>query len=344
MTDNKLIRNSTAEFLIFTSQDGKDSIETRYENETIWLTQKLIAELFEVDISTVNEHLKNIYKNEELDGISTIGKFPIVQKEGSRNVKRMVAFYNLNTIISVGYRVNSLRATQFRQWATKVLREFAIKGFVLDKKRLENGSYLNENYFEQLLAEIREIRLSERKFYQKVTDIYATSLDYSKDAKTTKDFFAKVQNKLHFGIHGNTAAELIYKRADSQKEKMGLTSWKNSPDGKILKTDVSIAKNYLTKDELESLGRIVNAYLDLAEERAKRKIPMTMQDWAKRLDLFLEYDDRAVLQDAGKITTEIAKDKAETEFEKYRITQDRLFESDFDKLILKQLENRGGDE
>ena len=203
---------------------------------------------------------------------------------------------------------------------------------------------MNENYFEQLLAEIREIRLSERKFYQKVTDIYATSLDYSKDAKTTKDFFAKVQNKLHFGIHGNTAAELIYKRADSQKEKMGLTSWKNSPDGKILKTDVSIAKNYLTKDELESLGRIVNAYLDLAEERAKRKIPMTMQDWAKRLDLFLEYDDRAVLQDAGKITTEIAKDKAETEFEKYRITQDRLFESDFDKLILKQLENRGGDE
>jgi hypothetical protein len=339
MSKNKLIRNSTAEFLIFTAQDSKNSIEARYENETIWLTQKLIAELFEVDISTVNEHLKNIYKNAELDKNSTIGKFPIVQKEGNRNVKRTVAFYNLDAIISVGYRVNSVRATQFRQWATKVLREFAIKGFVLDKKRLENGSYLNENYFEELLAEIREIRLSERKFYQKVTDIYTTSLDYNKDAKTTKEFFAKVQNKLHFGIHGHTAAELIYKRADSEKDKMGLTSWKNSPDGRIFKTDVSIAKNYLTKDEIESLGRIVNAYLDLAEERAKRKIPMTMQDWAKRLDLFLEYDDRAVLKDAGKITAEIAKDRAETEFEKYRIVQDRLFESDFDKLIMKQLKN-----
>lgn len=341
---NKLIRNSTAEFLIFTTQDGENSIEARYKNETIWLTQKLIAELFEVDISTINEHLKNIYKNGELDESSTVGKFPIVQKEGNRSVKRTVVFYNLDAIISVGYRVNSVRATQFRQWATKVLREFAIKGFVLDKKRLENGSYLNENYFEELLAEIREIRLSERRFYQKVTDIYATSLDYNKDAKTTKEFFAKVQNKLHFGIHGHTAAELIHKRADSEKDKMGLTSWKNSPDGKILKTDVTIAKNYLTKDEMESLGRIVNAYLDLAEERAKRKTPMTMQDWAKRLDLFLEYDDRAILQDAGKITAEIAKDKAESEFEKYRIVQDRLFESDFDKLIMEQLKNGGSDE
>lgn len=320
---NKLIRNSTAEFLIFTNQDGKNSIEARYENETIWLTQKLIAKLFEVDISTINEHLKNIYKNGELDESSTIGNFPIVQKEGNRNVKRTVVFYNLDAIISVGYRVNSVCATQFRQWATKVLREFAIKGFVLDKKRLENGSYLNENYFEELLAEIREIRLSERRFYQKITDIYATSLDYNKDAKTTKEFFAKVQNKLHFGIHGHTAAELIYKRADSEKDKMGLTSWKNSPEGKILKIDVAIAKNYLTKDEMESLGRIVNAYLDLAEERAKR------------LDLFLEYDDRAILQDAGKITAEIAKDKAESEFEKYRIVQDQLFESDFDKLIME---------
>lgn len=341
---NKLIRNSTAEFLIFTTQDGENSIEARYKNETIWLTQKLIAKLFEVDISTINEHLKNIYKNGELDESSTVGKFPIVQKEGNRSVKRTVVFYNLDAIISVGYRVNSVRATQFRQWATKVLREFAIKGFVLDKKRLENGSYLNENYFEELLAEIREIRLSERRFYQKVTDIYATSLDYNKDAKTTKEFFAKVQNKLHFGIHGHTAAELIHKRADSEKDKMGLTSWKNSPDGKILKTDVTIAKNYLTKDEMESLGRIVNAYLDLAEERAKRKTPMTMQDWAKRLDLFLEYDDRAILQDAGKITAEIAKDKAESEFEKYRIVQDRLFESDFDKLIMEQLKNGGSDE
>ncbi|MBC8213851.1 MAG: virulence RhuM family protein [Candidatus Marinimicrobia bacterium] len=331
--DQQLIRNSTAEFLIFTSQEGENSIEARYEDETIWLTQKLIAELFEVDISTINEHLKNIYKNNELDEISTIGKFPIVQKEGNRNVKRTVAFYNLDAIISVGYRVNSIRATQFRQWATKVLREFAIKGFVLDKKRLENGTYLNENYFEELLAEIREIRLSERKFYQKVTDIYATSFDYNKDAHTTREFFAKVQNKLHYGVHKHTAAELIYKRADSTKDKMGLSSWKNSPEGKILKTDVSIAKNYLSKDELEELGRIVNAYLDLAEVRAKRNIPMTMQDWAKRLDLFLEYDDRAVLKSAGSISAEIAKDKAESEFEKYRIVQDKLFESDFDKEI-----------
>ena len=344
MSNKKLIRNSTAEFLIFTAQDGKNSIEARYEDETIWLTQKLIAELFEVDISTVNEHLKNIYSDGELNENSTIGKFPIVQKEGNRDVKRIIAFYNLDAIISVGYRVNSLRATQFRQWATKVLREFSIKGFVLDKERLENGSYLNENYFEELLAEIREIRLSERRFYQKITDIYTTSLDYNKDAKTTRLFFAKVQNKLHFGIHGHTAAELIHKRADSQKEKMGLSSWKNSPDGKILKTDVSIAKNYLRKDELESLGRIVNAYLDLAEERAKRKIPMTMQDWAERLDLFLEYDDRAILTNAGKITAQIAKDKAVSEFEKYRIVQDRLFESDFDKLIMKELENGDSNE
>ena len=344
MSKNKLIRNSTAEFLIFTAQEGKNSIEARFENETIWLTQKLMAELFEVDISTVNEHLKNIYKSGELNENSTIGNFPIVQREGRRNVKRSVLFYNLDAIISVGYRINSLRATQFRQWATKVLREFAIKGFVLDKKRLENGNYLGVDYFEELLAEIREIRLSERRFYQKITDIYATSLDYNKDAKTTRLFFAKVQNKLHFGIHGHTAAELIHKRADSQKEKMGLSSWKNSPDGKILKTDVSIAKNYLRKDELESLGRIVNAYLDLAEERAKRKIPMTMQDWAERLDLFLEYDDRAILKSAGKITAQIAKDKAESEFEKYRIVQDRLFESDFDKLIMKELENEGSNE
>jgi len=236
--------------------------------------------------------------------------------------------------------VNSVRATQFRQWATKVLRQFAIKGFVLDKTRLENGSYLNEDYFEELLSEIREIRLSERKFYQKVTDIFPTSLDYNKDAVTTRSFFARVQNKLHFGIHGNTAAELIYIRVDSTKDKMGLTNWKNSPDGKIVKTDVSIAKNYLAKEELESLGRIVNAYLDLAEERAKRKIPMTMEDWAKRLDLFLEYDDRAVLKDAGKISAEIAQNKAESEFEKYRIVQDQLFLSDFDKMILGELNKK----
>ncbi|MEK6858074.1 MAG: virulence RhuM family protein, partial [Nanoarchaeota archaeon] len=238
-------------------------------------------------------------------------------------------------IISVGYRVNSPRATQFRIWATKVLKQFAIKGYVLDKKRLENGNFLNQNYFDELLADIREIRLSERNFYQKITDIYATSLDYNKNAETTKEFFAKVQNKLHYAIHKNTAPELIMNRANAKKEYMGLTSWKNSPEGKIIKTDVSIAKNYLTKEELESLGRIVSAYLDLAEERAKRKIPMTMEDWTKRLDLFLEFDEREILKNPGKITAEIAKQHAESEFEKYRIVQDRLFESDFDKLVEK---------
>ena len=334
---NKLIRNSTTEFLMFTAQAGENSIEARYEDETIWLSQKLMATLFEVDVRTINEHLKNIYKQEEQTEEATIRKFRIVQIEGKREVSRDVSFYNLEAIISVGYRVNSIRATQFRQWATKILKDFAIKGFVLDKKRLENGSYLNEDYFEELLAEIREIRLSERKFYQKVTDIYATSLDYNKDAVTTRAFFAKVQNKLHFGIHGHTASELIHKRADSNKDKMGLTSWKNSPDGKIIKTDVSVAKNYLNKTELESLGRIVNAFLDLAENRAKRNIPMSMQDWAKRIDQFLEFDDREILKDGGRISAQIAKEKAETEFEKYRIIQDRLFESDFDREI-KNLE------
>lgn len=338
-SNNKIqIRNSTAEFLIFTSQSGEKSIEARFEDETIWLSQKLLAELFDVGINTINYHLKEIYKLEEIEENRTIRKFRIVQTEGNRQVERMVDFYNLDAIISVGYRVNSVRATQFRQWATQILKEFAVKGFVLDKKRLENGTYLNKNYFDELLAEIREIRLSERNMYQKVTDIYATSIDYNKDAVTTKEFFSKVQNKLHYGIHGNTAAELIYKRADSQKEKMGLTSWKNSPAGKILKTDVSVAKNYLTKDELESLGRIVNAYLDLAEERAKRNIPMTMEDWAKRLDLFLEFDDREVLKNAGKISAKIAKEYAESEFERYRIVQDQLFQSDFDKLMI-EIEN-----
>jgi len=256
-----------------------------------------------------------------------------IQKEGNRNIERDVEFYNLDAIISVGYRVNSPRATQFRIWATTVLKQFAIKGYVLDKKRLENGNFLNQNYFDELLAEIREIRLSERNFYQKITDIYATSLDYDKNAETTREFFAKVQNKLHYAIHKHTAPELIVKRADSQKEYMGLTSWKNSPEGKIFKTDVSIAKNYLTKEELESLGRIASAYLDLAEERAKRKIPMTMEDWAKRLDLFLKFDEREILENAGKITAEIAKEFAESEFEKYRIVQDRLFRSDFDRLV-----------
>ncbi len=326
----KLIRNSTAEFLIFTSQAGEGSIEVRIENETVWLTQKLIAELFGKGRSTITEHLRNIFDEAELVENSVCREF---RHTGSDGKRYQTKFYNLDAIISVGYRVNSKRATQFRQWATQVLREFAIKGYVLDNKRLENGTFLGEDYFERLLAEIREIRLSERRFYQKITDIYATSLDYNKDAEATKSFFARVQNKLHFGIHGHAASELIMQHVDSDKTNMGLTSWSNAPDGKVIKTDVNIAKNYLNKDELESLGRIVNAYLDLAEERAKRDIPMTMEDWSKRLDLFLEFDEREILQDAGTVTTKISKDFAESEFEKYRIVQDRIFKSDFDKLL-----------
>jgi hypothetical protein len=338
---NKLtIRNSTAEFLIFTQQAGESGIEVRYEEGTIWLTQKRMAELFDVTTANVNIHLKNIYEEKELVQNLTIKEFLIVKKEGERQVSRSVDHYNLDAIISVGYRVNSKRATQFRQWATHVLREFSIKGFVLDKKRLENGSFLGEDYFESLLEEIREIRLSERRFYQKITDIYATSVDYNKNAPTTRDFFAKVQNKLHYAIHGYTASELILNRADSNKPHMGLTNWEHSPDGKILKTDVPIAKNYLTAEELDSLGRIVNTYLELAEDRARRKIPMTMEDWATRLDKFLEFDEREILQNAGKISAKIAKDHAESEFERYRIIQDRLFESDFDKemkTIMEQM-------
>lgn len=332
--NSPLIRNSTVEFLIFTGQAGEQSIEARYDDETIWLTQKLMAELFDVTVPTINEHLKNIFSCSELEKDSVIRKFRITATDGkSYNTN----FYNLDAIISVGYRVNSVRATQFRQWATQVLREFAIKGYVLDRKRMENGAFLGEDYFERLLAEIREIRLSERKFYQKITDIYATSIDYNRDAPTTKAFFAKVQNKLHFSIHGFTAAELIAQRADSSKTNMGLSTWEKAPDGKILKTDVSVAKNYLSQEELEALGRIVNAYLELAEERAMRNIPMTMEDWAKRLDAFLEFTERDILQNSGKISANIAKKHAESEFEKYRIVQDHLFESDFDKAV-KQIE------
>lgn len=331
-----IIRNSTAEFLIFTQQAGEGGIEVRYEDGSIWLTQKLMGELFDVTPSAINQHLKNIFEAQELVQNSVIKKFLTTASDGkSYNTQ----FYNLDAIISVGYRVNSKRATQFRQWATQVLSEFSIKGFVLDKKRLENGSFLGEDYFEQLLQEIREIRLSERRFYQKITDIYATSVDYNKNAPTTRDFFAKVQNKLHYAIHGHTASELVLERADSNKPHMGLTSWAHSPNEKILKTDVPVAKNYLTAEELESLGRIVNAYLELAEDRARRQIPMTMEDWATRLDKFLEFDERDVLKNAGKISAKIAKDHAESEFEKYRIVQDRLFESDFDKEIKAMTEN-----
>ena len=329
---DKQIRNSTAEFLIFTSQNKEDSIEVKVFDETVWLTQNMIAELFDKGRTTITEHLKNIFESEELDEKSVCREFRHTANDGKTyNTK----YYNLDAIISVGYRVNSKKATQFRQWATSVLKEFAIKGFVLDKKRLENGSFLGQNYFDRLLEEIREIRVSERVFYQKLTDIYSTSVDYNKDDETTKNFFAKVQNKLHFAIHGQTAAELIFNRVNSDKEKMGLTSWDNAPDGKILKSDVTIAKNYLSRDELESLGRVVNAFLDLAEDRAKRNIPMTMEDWATRLDKFLDADDREILKDSGKITKKIADEKAITEFEKYRVVQDRLFMSDFDKLLLE---------
>ena len=326
------IRNSTAEFLIFQIENKEEGIEVLYQDETLWLTQKTMSILFDVDIRTINEHLKNIYSQGEVDKNTTIRKNRIVQKEGNRNISREVFIYSLDAIISVGYRVNSVRATQFRQWCTFILRQFAIRGYVIDKKRMENGSFINEDYFEHLLAEIREIRLSERRFYQKLTDIYATSIDYNLNAPTTRLFFKKVQNKMHYAGHGHTAAELIVERADAEKEHMGLTTWEKAPNGKIVKTDVSIAKNYLKEEELESMGRVVNAFLDLAEDRAKRHIPMTMEDWAKRIDKFLDSDDRPILNDSGKMSAEQAKDYAETEFEKYRIFQDRVFQSDFDKL------------
>ncbi|OOF50203.1 cell filamentation protein Fic [Rodentibacter trehalosifermentans] len=325
-----LIRNSTAEFLIFTNQTGNQSIEVRYEDNEIWLTQKRIAELFEVSLPTINEHLKHIFESKELNALSVIRNFRITARDGKNyNTKH----YNLDAVISVGYRVNSVRATQFRQWATQVLREFAQKGYVLDRERMENGTFLGEDYFERLLEEIREIRLSERRFYQKITDIYATAVDYNKNAPTTKTFFASVQNKLHYAIHQHTTAELIAERADSDKPNMGLTTWAKSPDGKILKSDVSAAKNYLNNEELKDLGAIVNAFLDLAERRARRQIPMTMEDWAKRLDIFLNADELPILDGKGKISFDDAKLYAETEFEKYRVIQDRNFESDFDRLL-----------
>lgn len=330
------IRSSAAEYLTFvaTTGDSQESIEMRYEDENIWLTQKMMAQLYDVDVRTINFHIQKVYEDSELEERATIRNFRIVQTEGTRQVSREVKHYNLQMIIAVGFKVNNDRAVQFRKWANTIVKDYTIKGWVMDEERLKNGgSVLTEKYFEEQLEKIREIRLSERRFYQKITDIYATALDYDRTAKTTKEFFAKVQNKMHFAVHGNTAAEVIYRRADADKPHMGLTSWKAAPDGKIMKSDVSIAKNYLTEDELQSLERIVSAYLDLAEDRARRHIPMTMEDWAKRLDIFLSADDRAILTDAGSITAEIAKAHAETEFEKYRIIQDRLYESDFDRFI-----------
>lgn len=328
-----LIRNSTAEFLTFELQSKQDSIEVRYEDETIWLTQKMMATLFDVESNTITYHLQEIYKSGELEREATTRKFRVVQTEGARQVSREVDHYNLDAVISVGYRVNSIRATQFRRWATQVLKQFAIRGYVIDKKRMENGTALGEDYFERLLEEIREIRLSERRFYQKITDIYATSIDYDAKAPTSQKFFATVQNKMHYAVTGHTAGELIAARADSDKPHMGLTSWEGSPDGKILRTDVGVAKNYLTKEELESLGRIVSAFLDFAEDFAKRKIPMTMEDWATKLDSYLQLTGREVLQNAGSVSRKDAIRHAESEFEKYRIVQDRLYESDFDKLV-----------
>jgi hypothetical protein len=328
------IRNSTAEFLIFTRQAGEDGIEVRVADETVWLTQKLMAALFSVDVRTISEHLSNLFDCGELSEDSVIRKFRIAASDG-KNYNTQ--FYNLDAIIAVGFRVNSARAIQFRQWATGVLREFAIRGYVLDKERLKNGSFLNKAYFDDLLAEIREIRASERRFYQKITDIYATAMDYSVEAETTQTFFATVQNKLHFAIHGRTAAELIVGRADSTKDRMGLNTWKNAPRGKILKPDVSIAKNYLTEKELKSLDRFVTMYLDYAEDQAERNIPMTMKDWAVKLNAFLQFNERDILDHPGKVSQEVAKAFAESEFEKYRIVQDRLFQSDFDRHILERV-------
>ena len=326
------IRNSTAEFLIFQIEGKEDGVQVVYHNESVWCTQKVMAQLFDVGVPAISKHLNNIFAEGELRPASTVSKMEIVQIEGDREIKRQLDFYNLDAIISVGYRVNSTRATQFRQWCTFILRQFAIRGYVIDKKRMENGSFIGEDYFEHLLAEIREIRLSERRFYQKLTDIYATAIDYNREAPTTRLFFKKVQNKMHYAVHGHTAAELIIDRANAEKEHMGLTTWENAPNGKIVKPDVSIAKNYLKESELEDMGRIVSSFLDLAEDMAKRHIPMTMEDWAKRIDKFLDLTDRPVLTDAGHVSAEQAKEYAETEFEKYRVIQDKLFQSDFDRF------------
>ena len=326
------IRNSTAEFLIFQIEGKEDGVQVVYHKESVWCTQKAMAQLFDCSSDNIGLHLKNIYETGELTQEATTENFSVVQTEGERQVNRSLKFYNLDAIISVGYRVNSTKATQFRQWCTFILRQFAIRGYVIDKKRMENGSFIGEDYFEHLLAEIREIRLSERRFYQKLTDIYATAIDYNRDAPTTRLFFKKVQNKMHYAVHGHTAAELIIERANAEKEHMGLTTWENAPDGKIVKPDVSIAKNYLKESELEDMGRIVNSFLDLAEDMAKRHIPMTMEGWAKRIDRFLDLTDRPVLTDAGHVSAEQAKEYAETEFEKYRVIQDKLFQSDFDRF------------
>lgn len=327
------IRNSTAEFLTFTAATGEKSIEVMYAEENVWATQDMMAILYDTTKQNISLHLINAYEDKEIDELATVKEFLTVQKEGGREVQRKRKFYSLEAIISIGFKVNSTRAVQFRQWAINILKNYSVRGYVLDNDRMKNGAFLDEDYFEHLLDEIKEIRASERRFYQKITDIYTTAMDYNVNAPTTKEFFAVVQNKLHFAIHGNTAAEVIINRANATKEYMGLTTWKNAPDGKIVKKDVSIAKNYLLKEELDSLDRIVSMYLDYAEDQAKRRIPMTMQDWSKKLNAFLQFNEREILEDSGKVTAEMAKVFAESEFEKYRVTQDRLFKSDFDRLI-----------
>lgn len=324
------IRNSTVDFLIFTKDASEDSIEVRVQDGTVWLTQKAIAQLFDVDRSVVTKHLKNIFESDELNEHSTCANFAQVADNGKTYQYK---FYALAAIIAVGYRTNSERALQFRQWATKVLETFAKQGYVLDKKRLINGQIFDEDYFDHLISEIQEIRASERRFYQKITDIYATAVDYSIDSKITREFFATVQNKMHYAIHGNTAAEVIVERADHCKEHMGLTTWKNAPRGKIVKADVSIAKNYLSTEEMQELNEIVTMYLDYATRQARRRIPMTMADWANKIDAFLQFNDAEILHDKGKVTAEIAKTFAESEFEKYRILQDKHYQSDFDRLF-----------
>ena len=343
------IRSSAAEYLTYVAATGNqpESVEMRYEDENIWLTQKMLAALYGVEVHTINEHISKVFVDGELIEQATIRNFRIVQAEGARQVSREVKHYNLQMIIAIGFKVNNDRAVQFRKWANRIVKEYTIKGFAMDDERLKNGgTILTEQYFEEQLQRIREIRLSERKFYQKITDIYSTAIDYDLTASATKRFFATVQNKMHWAIHGQTASELVYHRANAEKDQMGLTTWKDAPHGKIQKFDVSIAKNYLTEFEMQQLQRLVSAYLDIAEDMAMRHIPMTMQDWETRLNGFIQATDRAVLQDAGKVTAEIAKVHAEAEFEKYRIVQDRLFESDFDKQLkrIEQKINKSGDD
>ena len=329
------IHSSAAEYLTYIAAtgDNPESFEMRYEDENIWLTQKMMAALYDVDVRTINYHIQKVFEDSELEEGATIQNFRIVQNEGARQVSREVAHYNLQMIIAVGFKVNNERAVQFRKWAGQIVKDYTIQGWTMDTERLKKGHMFTDDYFDRQLQQIREIRLSERKFYQKVTDLYATAFDYDKDSATTKKFFKTVQNKMHYAVHRHTAAELIMERADSQKKNMGLTTWENAPSGKILKADVVIAKNYLTKDEMDFMERLVSLYLDYAELQAKRKIPMSMEDWAKRLDGFLEFNGNEILTGPGKISAEEAKLHAETEYEKYRIIQDRLFESDFDRFL-----------